>query len=246
MKSKREKSDSNKKVSLNKADIFQTCYDTSNAWVFISHSNKGFEKIILVRNKLEAMQYKPLLFFLKCLEDDNEIFELIKREIKSRDRFILCDSKNSRNSEWVQKEVDFIKSLRRPYEIVDLEDTEERINESIRRFDQRSTMYIWSTDTIMAELVSKRFVQKAFKVCILPDSYFKDYYLFKTGSPDLASTDFFEVVGNGYVLLILSRKLTDKEESYIESVVGYFKHYTKTCRLYITSKEAMDKWQTIL
>ena len=92
----------------------------------------------------------------------------------------------------------------------------------------------------MAELVSKRFVQKAFKVCILPDSYFKDYYLFKTGSPDLASTDFFEVVGNGYVLLILSRKLTDKEESYIESVVGYFKHYTKTCRLYITSKEAMD------
>lgn len=143
MKSKREKSDSNKKVSLNKADIFQTCYDTSNAWVFISHSNKDFEKIIPVRNKLEAMQYKPLLFFLKCLEDDNEIFELIKREIKSRDRFILCDSKNSRNSEWVQKEVDFIKSLRRPYEIVDLEDTEERINESIRRFDQRSTMYIY-------------------------------------------------------------------------------------------------------
>ena len=235
-----QKHESNTIDSRNKDDFSQRHFDTSNAWVFISHSNKDFEKIIPFRNKLEALQYKPLLFFLKCLENDNEIFELIKREIQARDRFILCDSINSRNSEWVQKEVDFIKSLGRPYEIVDLEETEERIDESIRRFDQRSTMYIWSTDNIMAELVSKRFVQKAFKVCILPDSYFKEYFLFKTGSPDLVSKNFFEVVGNGYVLIILSRKLTDKEESYIESVVGYFKRFTKTCRLYITSKEAMD------
>ncbi len=66
--------------------------DLSNAWVFVSHSNKDFDKIVKERNKLEALQYKPLLFFLKCLEDDKEIFELIKREIKARDRFILCDS----------------------------------------------------------------------------------------------------------------------------------------------------------
>ena len=63
-----------------------TSIDSSNAWVFISHSNKDFEKIIQVRNKLERLQYKPLLFFLKCLDDDSEIFDLIKREIKARDR----------------------------------------------------------------------------------------------------------------------------------------------------------------
>ena len=65
--------------------------DSSNAWVFVPHSNKDFDKMVKVRNKLEAFQYKPLVFFLKCLEDDKEIFELIKREIKARDRFILCD-----------------------------------------------------------------------------------------------------------------------------------------------------------
>ena len=44
--------------------------DTSNAWVFVSHSNKDFEKIRYVRNKLEMYGFKPLLFFMKCLEDD--------------------------------------------------------------------------------------------------------------------------------------------------------------------------------
>lgn len=65
-----------------------------NAWVFLSHSNKDFNKVKILRNKLEERYYKPLLFFLKCLDDDDEIFELIKREISARDRFILCNSKN--------------------------------------------------------------------------------------------------------------------------------------------------------
>ena len=82
--------------------------DDTNAWVFVSHSNKDFTKIIQVRNRLESLNYKPLLFFLKCLENDTEIFERIKREIKARDRFILCDSSNSRSSKWVQKEIEYM------------------------------------------------------------------------------------------------------------------------------------------
>lgn len=92
-----------------------------NVWIFISHSNKDFQSIVRLRNKLESRGYKPLLFFLKYLDDDVEIFELIKREIQARDRFILCDSQNSRESQWVQREIEYIRSLNRPYEIVDID-----------------------------------------------------------------------------------------------------------------------------
>lgn len=159
--------------------------NSSNAWVFIFHSNKDFDKIIHVRNKLEALHYKPLLFFLKCLDDDKEIFELIKREIQARDRFILCDSKNSREYEWVQKEKDFIISLNRPYEIINLDGTDVEIDESIKRFNQRSTIYIWSTDDKINEFVAKNFIDKAYRVELLYNNYLKEYYLYKTGSPDL-------------------------------------------------------------
>ena len=217
--------------------------DVSNAWVFISHSNKDFEKIVKVRNKLEALQYKPLLFFLKCLEDDKEIFELIKREIKARDRVILCDSKNSRESEWVQKEKEFIVSLNRPYEIINLDGTEEEIDASINLFNQRSTMYIWSTDSSVESIVAEKLVKNAFKVEMLSDRYLRDYYLYKTGSPDLVSPDFHDVVGNGYVMLIISRELTEKEKFYIDQVASRFRQYTNNCCLYITSKESMSNYE---
>ena len=182
--------------------------DSSNAWVFVSHSNKDFDKIVKVRNKLEALQYKPLLFFLKCLEDDKEIFELIKREIKARDRFILCDSQNSRASEWVQKEIEFIKSLNRPYEIINLEGTEEEIDESIERFNIRSTVYIWSTDEYIKGALSKSFLEKAFKVSLLPMTFFRDYYYYNSGSPDMVHDDFAPLLQQGYLIFIISQALS--------------------------------------
>ena len=190
--------------------------DSSNAWVFVSHSNKDFDKIVKVRNKLEALQYKPLLFFLKCLEDDKEIFELIKREIKARDRFILCDSQNSRASEWVQKEIEFIKSLNRPYEIINLEGTEEEIDESIEQFNIRSTVYIWSTDEYIKGALSKSFLEKAFKVSLLPMTFFRDYYYYNSGSPDMVHDDFAPLLQQGYLIFIISQALSEDDMYYIK------------------------------
>lgn len=79
-------------------------------WLFLSHSNKDHEKVIKVRNLLEKNSFIPLMFFLKCLNDDDEIDDLIKREIGSRGRFILCDSENVRNSDWVKREIEYIQS----------------------------------------------------------------------------------------------------------------------------------------
>lgn len=226
-----------------KTSLFQTCIDHleksvlridgTNAWVFISHSNKDFEKIIKVRNKLEKLKYKPLLFFLKCLEDDTEIFELIKREIKARDRFILCDSHNSRISPWVQKEIDYIKSLHRPYEIIDLDADDSVINKCIERFDRRSSVYIWSTSDEITEQLSKILIGKAFKVGILPSTYLNDYLDFKRG---IQVKDFKEIDSNAYIVTIINRELNKNEKSVLDSCSDYFRSSDgDTFLLYVVS-----------
>ena len=105
-------------------------------WVFLSHSNQDFEQVRHLRNIMEEKGMRPLMFFLKCLDEEPEIFNLIKREIDVRPRFILCDSENAQKSEWVQKEVEYIKSKQRPFVTIDLnrpETYEDRVQELKRR-----------------------------------------------------------------------------------------------------------------
>ena len=111
-------------------------------WVFLSHSHKDYEKVLKVRNLLEKDSFRPIMFFLRCLEDEDEVDNLIKREIDSRKRFILCDSENARESKWVQREVEYIKSRDRVFETVNLDDSIENIAETLLRFRIRSTVYI--------------------------------------------------------------------------------------------------------
>lgn len=78
-------------------------------YVFISHSHKDIEKVRIIRNFLEKLNSEPLLFFLKSLTDEDEITELIKKEIDARIWFIHCKSKNSLNSTWVKTELEYVK-----------------------------------------------------------------------------------------------------------------------------------------
>ena len=80
--------------------------------IFLSHSHKDVEKVRKIRDILEIIGCEPLMFFLKCLDDDNDKLEdFIKREIDARNIFLYCKSKNSERSVWVQKELEYIKSL---------------------------------------------------------------------------------------------------------------------------------------
>lgn len=217
--------------------------DVSNAWVFVSHSNKDFEQIIRIRNKLEQLDYRPLLFFLKCLEDDKEIFELIKREIRARDRFILCDSKNSRSSEWVQKEVAYIKTLGRPYASIDLDAGDDEIDRRIARFDERSTVYIWSTSDEIAENTAEMLIRKAFKVGILPSTYLNDYFDFKRG---FQVKDFQEIDANAYIAIVVNRELTSSEMRIIDSCSDYFRAADgASFLLYVVSNNDEERRQLI-
>ena len=84
----------------------------SDAWIFVSHSTRDLDKVRSVRNAVEALHGEPILFFLKCLSEHDEIDELVKREIEARNFFLLCDSANAKSSKWVQDEIAHVKSLK--------------------------------------------------------------------------------------------------------------------------------------
>ncbi|MBQ5924253.1 MAG: toll/interleukin-1 receptor domain-containing protein, partial [Alistipes sp.] len=98
--------------------------NNDNTYVFFSHSHLDFDKVSRLRNILEAEGFKPLMFFLKAFENpkyEHLLKPILKEEIDQRQRFILCRSENTKESEWVQFEEEYIKSKRRAYEIIDLD-----------------------------------------------------------------------------------------------------------------------------
>lgn len=81
------------------------------SWIFVSHSNRDLEAVRRIRNEIEDRGGQPLLFFLKCLSDGDELDDLLKREIEARRYFLLCDSEHAASSKWVKEEVDYVTSL---------------------------------------------------------------------------------------------------------------------------------------
>lgn len=116
--------------------------DEKEIWFFLSHSNKDFEKVRKIRNYLEEKGCRPLMFFLKCLSNDDEIDGLIKREIDCRMRFVICDSENARMSKWVQSEVAYIKSKDRDCEVLDLTSPEGEIKRKLDLMVKRTRAFV--------------------------------------------------------------------------------------------------------
>ena len=133
-------------------------------WVFISHSHQDIAKVRYIRNRLEQRGFEPLLFFLKCLSDEDEIEGLIKREISEREWFIYADSDNSRNSKWVKSERDFIKTLKdkKIFEINLDEDLDEQIDHIA---NQLSVFLSYAhADQALVNIVKQRLLQEEFLV----------------------------------------------------------------------------------
>ena len=84
-----------------------------------------------MRNALEDSGFRPILFYFKCMEDEDDFNELLKREIDALRRFILCDSPNAQASKFVQSEVEYICSKNRMYEIIDLSPKKQQIKTEI-------------------------------------------------------------------------------------------------------------------
>ena len=155
-------------------------------WVFVSHSTKDFEKVRLVRNALEDSGFRPILFYLKCLENENEVNDLLKREIDARRRFILCDSPNAQASKFVQSEVEYIRSKNRMYEIIDLsqidmggQDAEKEVLELVKPFRKRTNVFLCCAhqDGNLATLLKDYLTLQGFKYTDI--AFFDSQYMYR-------------------------------------------------------------------
>jgi hypothetical protein len=140
--------------------------------IFLSHSSKDVEKVRKIRDILESLEFEPLLFHMKCLDDENEVLEdFIKKEIDARNIFVYCKSKNAEASAWVQKEVSYIQRSpnKRMYEI----DIERPLRETLVSFlyalaeivKQNSVFIACSgIDDALSEAVSAALTEKGYEI----------------------------------------------------------------------------------
>lgn len=89
------------------------------AWIFVSHSTRDIRKVRLIRNYLERSNAEPLLFRLKCLDSKaRSIPTFLQAEMRARQFFLLCDSRNARGSPYVRQEVAYIQTLPGKYKYI--------------------------------------------------------------------------------------------------------------------------------
>ena len=140
----------------------------TGAWIFVSHSHRDLEKVRQIRNELERRGHNPLLFFLKCMDDDDaRLPELIRDEIKAREWFILCDSPHAKDSGWVQQEVELIKAMEgKVFETVDLsKDLQTELHKLVRLSKRASVFLAYAQqDEETAERVRRALLRHDYRV----------------------------------------------------------------------------------
>lgn len=142
------------------------------SWIFLSHSSKDIALIRKIRNEFEDCGHNPLAFHLKCLNSEtpegrDEIFALLKREIDARNWFIFCNSVNSRNSEYVSYERDYILTTgKKQIWELDLAQDWEQIKKTIHRISKDLKIYVSfdSRDKAYADILIKQLRDNDFTV----------------------------------------------------------------------------------
>lgn len=182
------------------------------SWIFVSHSHKDFEEVRKVRDALEERGHFPLLFFLKCLSDESELESLLRREIKARDFFLLCNSENAATSRFVADEVSYIKSLPgKIYETVDLKSNWNAQLEAIDALSRRATVYLSysAADHAAAAEIATALAQRDFKIEGL------DHNL-EAGDDPVATVkrNVLEALRYGFVLVLLSSEAVRRKQSF--------------------------------
>ncbi len=152
--------------------FFDKLKKSKGGYIFLSHSHDDIEKVREIRNSLEKDGFEPLCFYLKCLDDDSEIEDLIKREIDSREWFIFVNSENSRKSKWVTLEREYItKTNNKKIITVDIDDDND-VSKTIQKITHNLRVFISysSADSKIARRIKDKLEAKDYLVFFAPDS----------------------------------------------------------------------------
>ena len=200
--------------------------DQDGAWIFVSHSNKDMKKVREIRDVLEREGHKPLLFYLKCLEqDDARLPQLIKDEIEARTWFVLCESDNARGSHWVQEEMKIVRSMeekKKFYVTIDLARDLESQRDKLTLLSKRATIFISYArdDREIAEQIYRELARQDYRV-------FFDEQSLKLGDEweKTITTSIEDAVERGFVLMLLSpayltSKWCARERAYAFELLG--------------------------
>ena len=179
--------------------------DNNAMWVFLSHSNKDFEQVRILRNLLEEKGFRPIMLYLRSKEDSSKVEELrqlIFDEIDHRNRFIYCKSPNAEASRWVDEEIQYIKSKDRIFETIDIEQSERGIIEQLNDFRKKSNIFIsyQRDDSELAKSIANRLKKYEFNVWI-------DHILVGELFLDRIENELLNAVNNGYVIALLNDRI---------------------------------------
>jgi hypothetical protein len=189
-----------------------------DGWVFLSHSHKDQEEVKIVRNYLEENNFNAIMYYLHCFRDRGEkpeIQELIECEIKSRNIFVLCDSDNAKQSDWVKREITYARSFSEKKIItIDIEKLKYQKATQLSILDElmnKSTLFLsyLSEDKPRVNKISNKLASLGFK--ILKDTGHSKYGKSENISQQIYNA-LHEVKNQGVVLLFLSKH--SKESHY--------------------------------
>lgn len=193
--------------------------ENEDIYVFLSHSNKDFDRVRTLRNLLEEKGFRPIMFYLKCMEDESKLPELnrlIYDEIDHRNRFIYCKSENSIKSHWCSLEIEHLKSTNRTFDIVNIEKaSDEELEQYVNRYNAQSMVAISSPSSLrylacylMEELEQFAYFKKI-KILGVPSSKMNDINEFD-------STINKCVRENGWFIIFINKDIIPESFSFQE------------------------------
>lgn len=187
----------------------------ANGWVFLSHASADYQDVKIIRDYLEESGFSALMFYLKCLEDEDKkdsIKQLLEWEIKARNIFVLCNSEAAKSSPWVKWEINFVKDLpAKIFKEINIENLKYKKCTELSKLDQLVTL---STLYFLYSHEDKRKVEKIYSALNkFGFRIFKDTVSIKLGKniSSKLNSALEETVKKGVVLVFLSKSALESK-----------------------------------
>lgn len=141
-------------------------------WIFLSHASRDIDLVRRVRNEFEKYGQNPLAFHLRCLDEEypqkeEELWNLIYREIDAREWFVYCKSPMSENSDNVLRERRYIEqSGKKKIWMLDMTEEWDVIATKIHRICADLEVFISYAhhDCQVAEVIRNVLIEKDYSV----------------------------------------------------------------------------------